>query len=191
MSPEQLRRLRSQTLVLVGLMGAGKTTVGRRLAHTLDMPFKDSDVEIEVAAGCPIPDIFSTFGESYFRDGERRVIERLLNDPPHVLATGGGAFVQDRTRALIRGKAVSIWLRADLDLLVRRVSRRDTRPLLRNGDPAAIMRRLLDERAPLYAEADVMVDTDDGPHDVVVRRILSAVDAFLQRRKAPQSAPVL
>ncbi len=190
-SPQQLRRLQSKTLVLVGLMGAGKTTVGRRLAQALDMPFRDSDTEIEEAAGSSISDIFAYHGEAYFRDGERRVIERLLNDPPHILATGGGAFVQERTRALIRSKAISIWLRADLDLLVRRVSRRDTRPLLRNGDPATILRGLLEERSPLYAQADIMVDTDDGPHEVVVRRIISAVDAYLQRQNAQQGAPAL
>ncbi len=184
-------RLRAHTIVLVGLMGAGKTTVGRRLGQALDMPFVDSDAEIETAAGCSIADIFETFGEAYFRSGERRVIKRLLEGPPQILATGGGAFINAETRALIRSKAISVWLRADLDLLVRRVSRRDTRPLLRNGDPVAIMRRMMEERSPIYAQADIVVDTDDNPHESVVQRVISAVDALLmQRQKTPQ-APVV
>ncbi len=187
-------RLRGHTLVLVGLMGAGKTTVGRRLANALQMPFVDSDAEVEEAAGCAIADIFESHGEAYFRDGERRVIDRLLSGPPHVLATGGGAFIQPRTRSLIQTKGISIWLRADLDLLIRRVSRRDTRPLLRKGDPAAIMRGLMKERAPIYAQADILVDTDDGPHEQVVRRIIEAVDRYLRQRdgtRAPSSGTVV
>jgi shikimate kinase len=171
-----MRKL-EKTLVLVGMMGAGKTSVGRRLASTLGVPFRDADVEIEAAAGCTINEIFSRFGEPAFRDGERKVIARLLTDPPHVLAAGGGAFVDPETRQRIRESAVSVWLRAPLDLLIQRVFRKDTRPLLRNTDSRATLERLLREREPIYAEADIIVESDEGPHDVVVKRIVAALDA--------------
>ena len=164
-------------MVLVGLMGAGKTTVGRRLARALRMPFKDADAEIEIAAGCSVSDIFAERGEAEFRSGERRVIGRLLEEPPMVLATGGGAFMNPETRRLIRARAVSVWLRADLDVLVRRVRRRDTRPLLRNADPREVLERLALERYPVYAEADLTVETNEAPHDAAVAAILAALNS--------------
>lgn len=163
-------------MVLVGMMGAGKTSVGRRLAGILGVPFRDADVEIETAAGCTINEIFERYGEPAFRSGERRVIARLLSDPPHVLAAGGGAFVDEETRQRIKESAVSIWLRAPLDLLIQRVVRKDTRPLLRNTDSRATLERLLREREPIYAQADIVVESDEGPHDVVVKRIVAALD---------------
>ena len=170
-----MRKL-EKTLVLVGMMGAGKTSVGRRLASTLGVPFRDADVEIEAAAGCTINEIFERFGEPAFRSGERKVIARLLSDPPHVLAAGGGAFVDAETRERIKERAVSIWLRAPLELLIQRVLRKDTRPLLRNTDSRATLERLLRDREPIYAEADIVVESDEGPHDVVVKRIVAALD---------------
>jgi shikimate kinase len=170
-----MRKL-EKTLVLVGMMGAGKTSVGRRLASTLGVPFRDADVEIEAAAGCTINEIFERFGEPAFRSGERKVIARLLSDPPHVLAAGGGAFIDAETRERIRERGVSIWLRAPLELLVQRVLRKDTRPLLRNNDSRATLERLLRDREPIYAQADIVVESDEGPHDVVVRRIVAALE---------------
>jgi shikimate kinase len=170
-----MRKL-EKTLVLVGMMGAGKTSVGRRLASTLGVPFRDADVEIEAAAGCTINEIFERFGEPAFRSGERKVIARLLSDPPHVLAAGGGAFIDAETRERIKELAVSIWLRAPLELLIQRVLRKDTRPLLRNTDSRAALERLLRDREPIYAQADIVVESDEGPHDVVVKRIVAALD---------------
>lgn len=167
----QLKR----TVALVGMMGAGKSSVGRRLAAKLGVPFRDADAEIEAAAGCTIAEIFERFGESNFRDGERRVIARLLSEPPHVLATGGGAFIDPRTRAAIKSQAVSIWLRAPVELLVSRVRRRETRPLLRDGDPHEIITRLLAQREPVYAEADILLDSEEGPHSAVVERIIATL----------------
>jgi shikimate kinase len=165
----------TRTLALVGMMGAGKTSVGRRLAARLDARFCDADAEIEAAAGCSIPEIFERFGEAAFRNGERRVILRLLNEPPHVLATGGGALLDPETRAQIAKHAFSIWLRAPVELLLSRIERRDTRPLLRQGDPRETLERLLRDREPLYAQADLVVDAIDGPHNTAVERILSAL----------------
>jgi shikimate kinase len=156
-------------------MGVGKTTVGRRLARALHLPFKDADAEIEVAAGRSVGDIFAERGEAEFRSGERRVIRRLLEGPPMVLATGGGAFLNLETRRIIRERAVSVWLRADLDVLVRRVARRDTRPLLRDADPRTVLERLAAERYPTYGEADLTVDTNEAPHDAAVAAILAAL----------------
>ena len=170
-----MRRL-DKTLVLVGMMGAGKTSVGRRLASTLGVPFRDADAEIELAAGCTINEIFERFGEPAFRAGERKVIARLLAEPPHVLATGGGAFMDPDTRARIHEAAISVWLKAPVDLLLERVLRKDTRPLLRNTDSRTALERLLKEREPVYAQADVIIESDEGPHDSVVRRILTALD---------------
>lgn len=166
-------------VALVGLMGAGKSTVGRRLAAALNLPFVDADAEIENAAGMSVQDIFAQFGEDYFRQGERRVIERLLNEPPHVLATGGGAFIDPSTRALMREKAISVWLRADLDVLMRRVERRDDRPLLKGDNPRGVMRKLMDIRYPIYGEADVIVDSSPGPHAASVLAVLRGLRAKL------------
>ncbi len=163
----------TRTIVLVGLMGAGKSSIGRRLAAArLELAFVDADFEIEKAAGCSINDIFELHGETAFRDGERRVIERLLSRPVHVLATGGGAYVDPTTRSLIKEHAVSVWLRADLELLHKRTSRRNTRPLLRSGDPRATLSRLIEDRHPIYARADLTVDSGDGPHSIVVNEII-------------------
>ncbi len=173
------RQLGTRSLVLVGLMGAGKSTVGRRLAQTLKLPFRDADHEIEAAAGMTIPDIFAIHGEEHFRDGERRVIARLLQEGPIVLATGGGAFMNAETRQNIAENGISIWLKADLDILMRRVRKRDTRPLLRNPDPEGTMRRLMDLRYPVYATADITIDSREAPHDRVVADVIKALNEWL------------
>lgn len=173
------RRLGKRTIVLVGLMGAGKSTVGRRLAARLCLPFKDADREIELAAGMSIPDIFASHGEASFRDGERRVIARLLQEVPAVLATGGGAYMSAETRARIAEVGISVWLRADLDVLMRRVRKRSNRPLLQNPDPEATMRRLMETRHPAYALADVTVDSREIQHDKVVQDALLGVERWL------------
>ncbi|MGQ0533867.1 MAG: shikimate kinase [Caulobacteraceae bacterium] len=167
------------TVALVGLMGAGKTTIGRRLAQALDLPFADADDAIVAAAGRSIEDIFAERGECEFRRGERQVIARLLDGAPHVLATGGGAFINPRTRALMKERAVSVWLKAPLDVLMKRVVKRDHRPLLKEDDPRAVMQRLMDERYPIYAEADLTVETGSGPHNSAVSLILSALREHL------------
>jgi shikimate kinase len=177
-----MRKLQ-KTVVLVGMMGAGKTSVGRRLAQALGVPFRDADAEIETAAGCSVSDIFERYGEAAFRDGERKVVARLLSEPPHVLATGGGAFADAATRARIKTDAVSVWLKADIDLLLDRVGRKDTRPLLKTGDARATLERLMEERAGLYSQADIVIESGAGPHGEVVRRILAALDA--QRENGP------
>jgi shikimate kinase len=170
-----MRKL-AKSVVLVGMMGAGKSSVGRRLAQALGVPFRDADSEIEAAAGCSVAEIFARYGESAFRDGERKVVARLLSEPPHVLATGGGAFADDQTRERIKKDAVSVWLKADIDLLMERTSRKETRPLLKNGDPRATLEKLMNERAVIYGEADIVVESGAGPHGEVVRRILAALD---------------
>ncbi len=172
-----------KTLVLVGLMGAGKSSIGQRLAARIGAEFIDADEEIVQAAGCSIEDIFALHGETAFRDGERRVIARLLKKPPHVLATGGGAFMNDTTRSMIKDRAFSIWLRADLDVLLRRVQRRDDRPLLKDGDPKEILERLIVERYPIYAESDLTVDTTDAPHSTVVNQLLERIYALPRAEK--------
>ena len=164
-------------IVLVGLMGAGKSCIGRKLAQRLRLPFVDADSEIEAAAGCSISEIFEQHGEQAFRDGERRVIARLLEDGPQVIATGGGAYMDPETRKAIAANATSVWLRAGLDLLVRRTSRRNTRPLLKTGDPEEILGRLIEQRYPVYAEADVVVDSLDAPPEKTVKRVLDALRA--------------
>jgi shikimate kinase len=169
------QRLGDRVIVLVGLMGAGKSTVGRRLAEKLALPFIDADHEIEAAAGKTIPEIFADHGEAYFRDGERKVIARLLDSGAAVLATGGGAYIHAETRDLIKRKAVSVWLKAALPLLMRRVSRRSNRPLLKNDDPEAVMRRLMDERYPIYASADIAVTSRDVAHTAVVNDVINAL----------------
>ena len=165
--------------MLVGLMGAGKSTVGRRLASALRLPFHDADQEIEAAAGCTISDFFERYGEPAFRDGERKVIARLLTGPRHVLATGGGAFMREETRDRIRVKAISIWLRADADVIMRRVRRRADRPLLRTADPEATVNRLLGEREPVYQNADLTILSRDVPHDRIVEECIEALRARL------------
>lgn len=172
------RRLGTRSIVLVGIMGCGKSSVGRRLAQVLDLPFVDADTEIETAANMSIPEIFATHGESYFRSGERRVIARLLKNGPQVLATGGGAYMNADTRNLIRNSGVSLWLKADFEVVMARVRKKSTRPLLQNPDPEAVMRRLIDERYPVYAEADVTVQSRDVPHDVVVADIIDALEHY-------------
>ena len=167
--------LAGRSIVLVGLMGAGKTSIGRRLAARLGLPFHDADAEIELAAGCTIPEIFARYGEKEFRDGERRVIRRLLSGDPVVLATGGGAFMDPETRAIVRGEAVSVWLRCSLPVLVRRVAGRDNRPLLTAGDPATILRGLMDSRHPVYAEADVVVDCGDESPETTTSHVMNAL----------------
>jgi len=164
-----------RTVALVGMMGAGKSSLGRRLAGKLGVPFRDADAEIEQAAGCSINEIFERYGEHAFRDGERKVIARLLSLPPHVLATGGGAFADTETRARIKEQAVSVWINVPLEVLTQRVGRRDTRPMLKDGDPAEIMARLLKEREPFYAAADMMVNSEDGPHQLAVDKIVSTL----------------
>jgi shikimate kinase len=166
------QRLDGHAIVLVGLMGAGKTTVGRRLAEKLGLAFIDADHEIELAAGRTIPEIFAQHGEAYFRDGERKVIARLLENGAQVLATGGGAYMNADTRATIRRHGIAIWLRADFDLLMRRVRRRSNRPLLHNADPEAVMRKLIEERYPVYAEADLTVDSRDIAHTSIINSII-------------------
>ena len=164
-----------RTVALVGLMGAGKSTIGRRLAHALKLPFTDADEAIVEAAHQTIPEIFAQHGELEFRRGERRVIRRLLDEPAHVLATGGGAFIDPRTRALMKERAISIWLKAPLEVLMQRVTRRDHRPLLKEDDPRAVMERLMEERYPIYAEADMTIETGAGPHAAAVRAIIAAL----------------
>jgi shikimate kinase len=168
-----------KTIVLVGLMGAGKSSIGRRLAQALALPFTDADTEIEAAAGVSVEEIFARDGEAVFRSGERRVIARLLDNPVQVLATGGGAFMDADTRALIRARAISIWLKADIDVLLARVSRRNNRPLLKNGDPRATLARLMEERYPVYAEADITVESVDGPPEATLARVMTALGEFL------------
>lgn len=171
-----------RTVVLVGLMGAGKSCVGRRLAARLNLAFVDADREIEEAAGCSIPEIFERHGEQAFRDGEHRVIMRLLDGPVHILATGGGAFMDPRTRKRIREQGISVWLRAELDLLLRRVQRRNDRPLLQVDDPRKRLEDLMAQRYPIYAEADLTVDSDEGPPEGTTEKVLDALDAHLRAR---------
>lgn len=178
--PEAIPR----TILLVGLMGVGKTCIGRRLAARLGLPFVDADAEIEAAAGCSIEEIFRRHGEGAFRDGEHRVILRLLEPPVKILSTGGGAFMNPLTRAAIRERATSVWLRGDLDLLHKRTSRRKNRPLLKQGDPREILGRLIAERYPVYAEADVTVDSIDGPAEVTVGKVRRRLLDFIAQDRA-------
>jgi len=172
-------RLRiDRPIALVGMMGAGKTSIGKRLAAVLGIPFRDADSEIEAAAGRSIAEIFAERGEPDFRMGERKVIARLITqEPPHVLATGGGAVIDPETRRLLKERAVTIWLRAELDVLLRRVERRASRPLLKTADPRATLVRLLEERAPHYAEADIVIDSNPGPHSAAVEAAIRALSA--------------
>ncbi|MEA2912739.1 MAG: shikimate kinase [Bradyrhizobium sp.] len=177
---EILAALGTRAIVLVGMMGAGKSTIGRRLSARLRLPFVDADGEIEQAhAGMTIPEIFAAHGEPYFRDGEARVIARLLDGGPAVLATGGGAFMREETRGRIRDKAVSIWLKADADIIMRRVKRRADRPLLQTADPAATVGRLIEEREPVYQHADLTIWSRDVPHEKIVDECVDALHAML------------
>ncbi len=171
--------LRARTITLVGLMGVGKSSVGRRLANALDLPFRDADTEVETAAGRSIPDIFNDLGEAAFREGERRVIARLLEEPPHVLATGGGAFMNPETQALIKARSISVWLKADLDVLARRVGRKDNRPLLAGKDPLSVLQDQAALRYPAYALADLTVETGDAAHHVTVDQVIQVLSAHL------------
>jgi shikimate kinase len=185
----QLRELLgNRSFVMIGLMGAGKSAIGRRLATRLNLPFVDADAEIEGAAGESIEAIFAEHGEAYFRDGERRVIARLLEQGPQVLSTGGGAFMNDATREKIRERGVSIWLNAGIDLLMQRVSRRDNRPLLKNGNPREIMEGLIAERYPVYALADFTVESRDVAHDTMVEHTMTTIINDWPRRFPGEAA---
>jgi shikimate kinase len=184
--------LGSRSIVLVGMMGAGKSTVGRRLAARLRLPFLDADTEIELAhAGMTIPEIFETHGEPYFRDGEARVIARLLEAGPAVLATGGGAFLREETRERIVDKAVSIWLKADAAIILKRVKRRADRPLLQTADPAATVERLISEREPVYQRADITIWSRDVPHEKIVDECIAALHGWLCDNAAKQASNTL
>ena len=177
---ERLTGRLERTVVLVGLMGAGKSCVGRRLAQRLGLEFIDADAEFEAAAGCTISDYFARYGEASFRDGERKVIARLLDGRPVILATGGGAFVDPATRARIKATGTSVWIRADLELLLKRTVGRDHRPLLKQGDPREILGRLMEARYPIYAEADIIVDSTDEAAEATVARVLRGLIEHLE-----------
>lgn len=179
------RSAQRRPIVLVGLMGVGKSTVGRRLAARLRLPFVDADTAIEEAAGLTVAEIFERFGEPYFRDGERRVIARLMDGRPKVIATGGGAFINDDTRALILAEATAVWLHAHPDVLAERVGRRDTRPLLRNRNPRQVLAELATIRNPIYAEAHIHITSNKSPHETTVNAILKAIGFG---RTAPDTA---
>jgi shikimate kinase len=185
LKPGRLVRIREalgpRSIVLIGLMGAGKTAVGRRLASRLELPFTDADSEIELAAGETISEIFAEHGEPYFRQGEARVIARLLRNGPQILATGGGAYMDAGTRENIKANGISIWLKAELPVLMNRVRRRDNRPLLKGGEPEKVMRELMQTRYPVYAQADITVESRDLPHDVIVVEVVEALSRFLGR----------
>lgn len=179
-----LARLGKRSIVLVGMMGAGKTSIGRRLANLLHLPFLDADSEIEKAANLSIAEIFGSYGEEEFREGEKRVVARLLAGGPAVLATGGGAFMNEETRERCRAEGVTIWLKADVPVLLERVRKKGNRPLLDSDDPESVMRKLLAEREPTYALADIRIASREGPHQAVVGEIVAALDAHLSERPA-------
>jgi shikimate kinase len=185
-----LALLGSRSIVLVGMMGVGKSSIGRRLATRLGVPFVDADSEIEKAAGMSIADIFARHGEADFRSGEARVIARLLDGGPQVLATGGGAVMNADTRAAIKAKGVSIWLSAEFEVLMRRINKRkNDRPMLQTADPEATLRELLVVREPVYAQADLTVQSREVPHDAIVAEIMTALATFLNAPGAPQQGP--
>ena len=192
LKPERLARIRealvARSIVLIGLMGAGKTAVGRRLANRLDLPFTDADSEIEIAAGQTVSEIFTEHGEPYFRQGESRVIARLLQAGPQVLATGGGSYMDARTRANIKARGISIWLKAELPVLLHRVRRRDNRPLLDSDDPDKVMRELMEKRYPIYAEADITVESRDVAHDLIVGDVVEALSRWLDKEAKAAAA---
>ncbi|MDP3372212.1 MAG: shikimate kinase [Candidatus Paracaedibacteraceae bacterium] len=171
-----------KTIVLVGLMGCGKTSIGKRLAKRLELPFNDSDHAVEDAAGCPIKDIYSIYGEEAFLSGEQRVIARLLEQPTHILATGGTSFANEPTRELIKNSAISVWLNADLETLVARVSRRNDRPLLANGNQREVLEQMIEERYPLYQQADIHVQTLDEPTNITVDRVIQAMTDYIREK---------
>ncbi|HEY7749354.1 MAG TPA: shikimate kinase [Aestuariivirgaceae bacterium] len=177
------RSLNGRSIVLVGLMGAGKSTIGRRLAQKLGLAFVDADAEIERAAGKSVPDIFRDHGEDYFREGERRVIARLLESGSQVLATGGGAYMNKGTRENIERMGIAVWLKADISLLMKRVRRRDNRPLLKSEDPEEVMRQLMAERYPVYGLADITVESRDVPHNSIVSDVIRALAAHGRGRR--------
>jgi shikimate kinase len=179
-----LARLGKRCIVLVGMMGAGKTSIGRRLANLLHLPFLDADAEIEKAANLTIAEIFANYGEGEFREGEKRVVARLLAGGPAVLATGGGAFMNEETRERCRAEGVTIWLKADVPVLLDRVRKKGNRPLLARDDPEGVLRKLLAEREPVYALADITIASREGPHQAVVGEIVAALDALLSERPA-------
>ena len=188
-SVETLReRLGPRSIVLVGMPGSGKTSVGRRLAQRLELSFVDADTEIEKAADMPIADIFAKHGEPYFRAGEAKVIARILEGGPRIVATGGGAFMNPDTRAKIRAQGISVWLKADCEVLLRRIKRKNDRPLFMNGDPEATMKRLLAEREPVLAEADIVVVSQDSPHETTMEAIVAELERLLGG-KVPPTAP--
>ncbi len=180
------RALRAQPIALVGLMGVGKTTVGRRLARRLSVPFYDSDEEIENASGRTVAGYFKDHGEADFRAGERRVIERILDGSPLILATGGGAFIPEETRTILQERAITVWLKGDFETIMERVSRKDTRPLLKVPDPRARMRELMDERYPIYAEAHVTVPIAKGPHIRTVNKVVRYLERHVKDAKKRQ-----
>ncbi len=180
------RELGRRNIVLVGMMGAGKSSVGKRLAAALDMPFVDADQEIEAAANMTIPEIFETYGEQHFRDGEKKVIARLLRDGPKVVATGGGAIMDSETRTRIGRRGVSVWLKADIQILMDRVKRRSNRPLLSDKNPESVLRRLLRERQPFYASADITITSRNTPHQTIIEEIIEQLDRSLAGDAAPE-----
>lgn len=184
--PDLLKQNKRDKIVLVGLMGAGKSCVGRRLATRSGLGFVDADSEIEAAAGCSIPEIFARDGEEAFRAGERRVITRLLKNPePAVIATGGGAYMNPETRAEIRNRGLAVWLRAELDVLVRRTAKRDNRPLLKNKNPRQVLAELIETRYPVYAGADITVESREGPIDATVDDVIAALEHLLRNEEDP------
>lgn len=188
-SVETLReRLGARSIVLVGMPGSGKTSVGRRLAQRLELSFVDADSEIEKAADMPIADIFTKHGEPYFRAGEAKVIARILESGPRVVATGGGAFMNADTRAKIRARGISVWLKADFAVLLRRIKRKNDRPLFMNGDPEATLKRLLAEREPVFAEADIVVVSQDSPHETTMEAIVEKLERMLEGAAASPGA---
>ncbi|MGA7324495.1 MAG: shikimate kinase [Rhodomicrobium sp.] len=185
-APAMRAMLGNRSIVLIGMMGCGKSSVGRRLAAALDLPFNDADVAIEHAAGMTIEEIFEVHGEPYFREGEERVIRRLLQSGPQVLATGGGAVISEKTRAEICKNGISIWLNAPVELLLQRVSRRDNRPLLKTSDAKAVLTKLLIERKPFYASADIVFESRDAPHETIVDEMIALLESYLSgRHQAP------
>ena len=182
------RAISAQPIALVGLMGVGKTTVGRRLAKRLDVSFYDSDEEIESASGRTVAGYFRDHGEAAFRDGERRVIERLLDGTPIVLATGGGAFIPEDTRDILLKNSLTVWLKGDFDTIMERVSRKNTRPLLQVDDPKARMRELMDERYPIYAKADITVPIAKGPHIRTVNKVMRYIERYQKNQRSNQGS---